>query len=169
MGVIGRYIDRLPDGARDRVIRAQEWCVAAVLGSGRERCLVGHAEDWRAFDVAEEGWRGWLDSAAAGPDERGLVAIEPEFRPELFAFRRALPADPAAYRARVERWGLASESRIGARFDRLCARRGVAGAVRLVKRRAARDPRSLASPATRGRPGRSAGAARPARPRPAPV
>jgi hypothetical protein len=166
--MIGRYIDMLPDGARDRVIRAQEWCIAAVLGPDRERCLVGHAEDWRAFEVAV-GWRGWMDAAADGADEPGLVAVAAEFRPELFAFRRALPADPAVYRARIERWGPASESRIGARFDRLCVRRGVAGAVRLVKRRAARDLDPLSSSSATPLPGRSAGAARPARPRPAPV
>jgi hypothetical protein len=153
MGMMGHYIDMLPDGAKDRVIRAQDWCIAAVLGPGRERCLVGHAEDWRPLAAEPEEWRAWLGAA-------GLASVGAEFCPELFAFRRARPADPAAYRARVERWGLASESRIGARFDRLCARRGVAGAVRLVKRRAAR--------ATTPR-GRSAGAALPARPRPAPV
>ena len=153
MGMMSQYIDMLPDSAKDRVIRAQEWCVAAVLGPGRARCLVGHAEDWRPLEIAAEEWRGWLDAAV--PASVGVA-----FCPELFAFRRALPADPAAYRARVERWGLASESQIGSRFDRLCARRGVAGAVRLVKRRAAR----ATTP-----PGRSAGAALPARPRPAPV
>jgi hypothetical protein len=168
MGMMGRYIDTLPEGAKDRGIRAQEWCVAAVLGPGRQRCLVGHAEDWRAFEIPAEGWRGWMDPAAAGADEAGLLSIPTEYRPELFAFRRALPAAAAAYRARIERWGLASESRIGARFDRLCARRGVAGAVRLVKLRAARGLGPLPAPAT-PRTGRSADAARPARPRPAPV
>jgi hypothetical protein len=153
MGMMSQYIDMLPDGAKDRVIRAQDWCVAAVLGPGRERCLVGHAEDWRPLEVAAEEWRGWLDAVVP-------ASVGAAFSPELFAFRRALPADPAAYRARVERWGLASESRIGARFDRLCARRGVAGAVRLVKRRAAR----ATTP-----PARSAAAAPRARPRPAPV
>jgi hypothetical protein len=151
--MIGQYIDMLPDTARDRVIRAQDWCVAGVLGPGRDRCLVGHAEDWRPFAIAAEGWH-------ADADEPALPCIPAEFRPEIFAFRRALPADPAAYRARIERWGLASESRIGARFDRLCVRRGVAGAVRLVKLRAARATIP---------PERSAVSARPARPRPAPV
>jgi hypothetical protein len=158
--MIGQYMDMLSDAAKDRVIRAQDWCVAGVLGPGGERCLVGHAEDWRPLAIAAEAWRGWAAGAACDADEPELLSVPAEFRPELFAFRRALPADPAAYRARIERWGLASESRIGARFDRLCVRRGVAGAVRLVQLRAARATIP---------PERSAVSARPARPRPAPV
>ena len=51
---------------------------------------------------------------------------------------RARPADLRVYRERLLSLGSASESRIGARFDRLCARHGVEGAVRIVKRRAGR-------------------------------
>lgn len=143
MGLMGRYIDALPAEARDRLIQAQDWCVATVRGPDGARCLVGHAEDWEELAVEETAWRGWMD------DETGLALSAPDApapasdldllcRPELFAFRRARPADLRVYRARLLRWGSASESRIGARFDRLCARRGVAGAVRLVKRRAGR-------------------------------
>ena len=134
MGLMGRYIDELPADARDRLIQAQDWCVASVRMTDGARCLVGHAEDWESLAVDETAWRGWLDAGTAGAEsELDLLC-----RPELFAFRRARPADMAAYRARLVRWGLASESRIGARFDGLCARRGVDGAVRIVKRRAGR-------------------------------
>lgn len=135
MGVMGRYVDALPADARDRLITAQDWCVAGVLGPAGGRCLVGHAEDWRALAVDPAAWRSWMDGETAGMEGPGAAAC----RPELFAFRRAHPGDLAVYRARVARWGLASEGRIGARFDRLCARRGVAAAVRLVKRRAGRE------------------------------
>lgn len=130
MGLMGRYVDTLPPAARDRLITAQEWCVAGVLGQGGGRCLVGHAEDWRELSVDPAAWRSWMDGEAGG---------DAACRAELFAFRRARPADLDVYRQRVARWGLASEGRIGARFDRLAARRGIAAAVRLVKRRAGRD------------------------------
>lgn len=38
MGLLGRYVDELPDVARDRVIRAKDWCAEGA------RALVGHAE-----------------------------------------------------------------------------------------------------------------------------
>lgn len=144
MGLMGRYIDGLPADARDRLIQAQDWCVASVRGPDGARCLVGHAEDWEEMAVDDAAWRGWMDDAACGP---GLSApdapartsdLDLLCRPELFAFRRARPADMGVYRARLLRWGAASESRIGARFDRLYARRGAADAVRMVKRRAGR-------------------------------
>lgn len=138
MGLMGRYIDALPLEARDRLIEAQQWCVAELLGPGGSRCLIGHAEDWLPLEVGHLTWR-WTD------DETGAVAGEQgdplaaACSPQLFAFRRARPADLGVYRERIARWGLASEARIGCRFDRLCVRRGAAGAVRLIKRRAARD------------------------------
>jgi hypothetical protein len=140
MGLMGRYIDALPAEARDRLIQAQDWCVASVRMPDGARCLVGHAEDWQALAVDETAWRSWLGGPAlVARDAPGPASdLDLLCRPELFAFRRARPADLAAYRARVVRWGAASESRIGARFDRLCARRGVDGAVRMVKRRAGR-------------------------------
>lgn len=136
MGRMGRYIDALPADARDRVIQAQDWCVASVRRADGARCLVGHAEDWEDLDVDPAAWRSWMDSGtgpSSAPREVDVLC-----RPELFAFRRARPAALAVYRERLLRWGAASESRIGARYDRLCARRGMAGAVRLVKRRAGR-------------------------------
>lgn len=39
MGLLGRYLDHLPDEAKDRIIRAQEWEPAAS-----PRDLLGHAE-----------------------------------------------------------------------------------------------------------------------------
>ncbi|HLM67556.1 MAG TPA: hypothetical protein VK358_08525 [Longimicrobium sp.] len=144
MGLMGRYIDALPAEARDRLIQAQDWCVASVRMPDGARCLVGHAEDWGALAVEDTAWRSWLDAGTASPalSPPGASAPASELdllcRPELFAFRRARPADLAAYRARLMRWGAASESRIGARFDRLCARHGLDGAVRTVKRRAGR-------------------------------
>lgn len=135
MGLMGRYIDALPAEARDRIIQAQDWCVAAVGGGGGGRCLVGHAEDWRALDADEGAWRGWMDGARTA----ALTRIDALCHPLLFAFRRARPGDLPLYRERLRHWGTDSEARIGARFDRLCARRGVAGAVRLAKARAGRD------------------------------
>jgi len=134
MGVLGRYIDGLPPHARDRVIQAQDWCVAAVNGPRGSRCLVGHAEDWRAVAADDGWWARWVDADAPAVE----AEVDSLCRPELFAFRRAQPADLPVYRQRLRRWGADSESRIGARFDRLCARRGVPGAIRTVKRRAGR-------------------------------
>lgn len=136
MGLMGRYIDSLPAAGRDRLITAQEWCVAGVLGQGGGRCLVGHAEDWKELAVDPSAWRSWMDGETGGP---GRADDDLACRAELFAFRRARPGDLEVYRARVARWGLASEGRIGARFDRLCARRGITAAVRMTKRRAARE------------------------------
>lgn len=142
MGLMGRYIDGLPADARDRLIQAQDWCVASVRGPDGARCLVGHAEDWEEMAVDDTAWRSWMgDEAAAlsAPDAPAPAGdLDLLCRPELFAFRRARPADLGVYRARLLRWGAASESRIGARFDRLCARRGASSAVRMVKRRAGR-------------------------------
>jgi hypothetical protein len=141
MGLLGRYIDGLPERARDRLVQAQDWCVAEVLGPGGARCLVGHAEDWHPLAVDRSGWRRWMDGETGGAGEgrdapRPLDDVEAACRPEIFAFRRAQPGDLEVYRGRVGRWGLSSESRIGSRFDRLCVRRGKREAVRLVKARA---------------------------------
>lgn len=46
MGAIGKYLDALPDEARDRVLTAQDWCVKDFYDEAGARCLVGHAEDW---------------------------------------------------------------------------------------------------------------------------
>lgn len=137
MGLMGRYIDGLPAHARDRLIQAQDWCVASVRGPDGSRCLVGHAEDWDELAPDAAWWTRWVQDAARRGD---VVRAHDDalFRPELFAFRRARPADLPVYRDRVRRWGAESECRIGARFDRLCARRGLAGAICAVKRRAGR-------------------------------
>lgn len=149
MGLMGRYIDGLPPHARDRLLEAQDWCVASLRGPHGSRCLVGHAEDWREL-ASDAGWWGrWVDEPAPGAEgEKDTLC-----HPQLFAFRRARPADLPVYRDRLRRWGAESECRIGARFDRLCARRGVAGAVRAVKRRAGRD---FAFPAARPQRARAA-------------
>lgn len=145
MGQLGRYVDGLPSRARDRVIQAQEWCLAEVLGSDGSKCLIGHAEDWRPYPLEASCWRPGTE-AGCGPTAfpRGSV-LEPELetlcRPELFAFRRARPHDLDVYCERLRAWGLSSESRIGSRFDRLCARFGAERAVRLLKHRAARRHR----------------------------
>lgn len=142
MGIMGRYIDQLPDGAKDRLIRAQDWCLAELTGPDGARCLVGHAEDWHPLAVEAAAWRGWMDGETGGLENGGGLVAESEMEtacsPYLFAFRRARPADMDVYRERIRRWGLASEARIGSRFDRLCTRRGVEGAMRLAKARAAR-------------------------------
>lgn len=46
MGLIGRYIDSLPDYARDRIIEAQDWGLGALVDADGKRCILGHAEDW---------------------------------------------------------------------------------------------------------------------------
>ena len=139
MGLLGRYIDGLPAHARDRVIQAQDWCLATVSGAHGARCLVGHAEDWQALQEDAGLWRRWIDGEGPAPEALWAADVETLCRPELFAFRRARPVDLPVYRERLRRWGAESESRIGVRFDRLCARRGVSAATRLVKRRAGRD------------------------------
>ena len=154
MGIVGRYLDALPDRARDRLIEAQDWCVAEVLGPRGERCLVGHAEDWQPFPHHRGWWRSWMDEEAGGltEGENGDASLDALCSASFFAFRRSHPADLAVYRERVQRWGLASESRIGARFDRLCGRRGLAGALRLVKARAARGAAVLGAAGARPLP-----------------
>lgn len=146
MGIMGRYLDALPDRARDRLIEAQDWCVAEVRGRDGARCLVGHAEDWQPFQHRRGWWRSWLDEERGGGEVGSAGSLDALCSPSFFAFRRAQPADLAVYCERVRRWGLASESRIGARFDRLCGRRGLAEALRIVKARAARGG-SLPAPA----------------------
>jgi hypothetical protein len=47
MGLIGRYIDALPSHARDRIIEAQFWGMGTLVDAQGNRCLLGHAEDWR--------------------------------------------------------------------------------------------------------------------------
>jgi len=47
MGMLGRYIDALPAEARDRIIEAQLWGMGALVDADGNRCLIGHAEDWR--------------------------------------------------------------------------------------------------------------------------
>ncbi|HEY0015999.1 MAG TPA: hypothetical protein VGC13_06755 [Longimicrobium sp.] len=137
MGVLGRYIDGLPPHARDRLIQAQDWCVAAVSGPDGSRCLVGHAEDWQPLAEDDGWWSRWVH-AGAGSATHPESDVDLLCRPELFAFRRARPADLDVYRERLCRWGVESEARIGARFDQLCVRCGVPGAIRVVKRRAGR-------------------------------
>lgn len=149
MGILGAYLDGLSDGARDRVIEAQDWCIAAVTGAGDARCLVGHAEDWRVLRAEAGAWRSWL-GRAPGVGSGAECGDAAAFSPELFVFRRAAPGDGEAYRHRVARWGLEGERRIGDRFDRLCVRRGAAGAVALVKRRAASGAGAAAGAATYG-------------------
>jgi hypothetical protein len=164
MGLLGRYIDSLPEPAKDRVIEAQHWCVAEVLGpAGTARCLVGHAEDWTPLAARLPWWRRWMDDGASGTalaaaDPAVDAQLEPLCAPGFFTFRRAYPADMAVYLRRVQRWGVSSEGHIGARFDRLCARCGLESAVRLVKLRAARGSEVAARPGG-ARPGAGAHAA----------
>jgi hypothetical protein len=66
MGLLGRYIDALPTGARDRIIEAQLWGMGTLVDAQGNRCLLGHAEDWhyagslfrnRAGDPGLQRWR----------------------------------------------------------------------------------------------------------------
>lgn len=45
MGIIGRYIDGLPDFKKDRIIEAQNWCTNALRQLDGSRCLVGNVEN----------------------------------------------------------------------------------------------------------------------------
>ncbi|HEU0300731.1 MAG TPA: hypothetical protein VFR37_14820 [Longimicrobium sp.] len=144
---MGRYIDGLPAHARDRVIQAQDWCVATVSGAHGARCLLGHAEDWQTLPDDAGVWRRWMDGEGPAPEALWAASVETLCRPELFSFRRARPVDLPVYRERLRRWGAESETLIGARFDGLCARRGVPSAIRLVKRRAGGEFAVPAAPA----------------------
>jgi hypothetical protein len=66
MGLLGRYLDSLPDQARDRIIEAQDWGMGTLVDARGNRCLLGHAEDWlyagslfrnRAGDLQLQRWR----------------------------------------------------------------------------------------------------------------
>jgi hypothetical protein len=66
MGLLGRYIDALPDHGRDRIIEAQLWGMGTLVDEQSNRCLLGHAEDWqyagslfrnRAGDADLQRWR----------------------------------------------------------------------------------------------------------------
>lgn len=66
MGLLGRYLDHLPDHARDRIIEAQGWGMGALVDSQANRCVLGHAENWiyagslfrnRAGDPELQRWR----------------------------------------------------------------------------------------------------------------
>jgi hypothetical protein len=46
MGLLGTYLDALPEVARDRLIEAQCWGMGALVDPAGNRCLLGHAEDW---------------------------------------------------------------------------------------------------------------------------
>lgn len=46
MGLLGRYLDSLPDEARDRIIEAQNWGIGTLVDAEGNRCVLGHAEDW---------------------------------------------------------------------------------------------------------------------------
>lgn len=46
MGQIARYIDWLPDEAKDRIIEAQDWCRGTYVTSDGRRCMLGWAEGW---------------------------------------------------------------------------------------------------------------------------
>jgi hypothetical protein len=46
MGLLGNYVDRLPDTAKDRIIRAQDWCPEGVPDNrSSSQSLLGHAEE----------------------------------------------------------------------------------------------------------------------------
>jgi hypothetical protein len=47
MGLLGNYVDRLPDTAKDRIIRAQDWCPEGVPDNrSSSQSLLGHAEGY---------------------------------------------------------------------------------------------------------------------------
>jgi hypothetical protein len=66
MGLLGRYVDALPEHARDRIIEAQFWGMGTLVDAQGNRCLLGHAENWqyagslfrnRAADAELQRWR----------------------------------------------------------------------------------------------------------------
>ncbi|HEV2734878.1 MAG TPA: hypothetical protein VGV85_08555 [Longimicrobiaceae bacterium] len=44
--MLGKYIDGLPDRAKDRIIMGERWVTGMGRGWRGGRCLIGHAEDW---------------------------------------------------------------------------------------------------------------------------
>jgi hypothetical protein len=51
MGIIARYLDLLPQDAKDRVLCATQWTTHWTVADDGSRNLLGHAEDWsRAAD-----------------------------------------------------------------------------------------------------------------------
>lgn len=116
MGLIGKYLDALPDHARDRVIEAQDWCFGwAVMESGR--CLVGHAEDWEGAEM----------------DDDGMAQLQKWRDHETREIRQRVEARFNGVRHLRH---YAHYQHVAQRFDKMAARLGVEEAVRLVKARA---------------------------------
>lgn len=57
MGLLGSYVDGLPDTAKDRIIRAQDWCAVGVPDDrSRTQPLLGHAEGYGCAARWAERW-----------------------------------------------------------------------------------------------------------------
>lgn len=57
MGLLGNYVDGLPDTAKDRIIRAQDWCAEGVPDdSSSMQSLLGHAEGYGPRGKWAAGW-----------------------------------------------------------------------------------------------------------------
>lgn len=107
MGAMGRYIDGLSDGARDRLIAAPAWLTDELVDGCGAGCLRGHAEglaatgmsmnELRAAHKDLESYKRLVDVDAARWFFRFPV-VPP------FARNRANPA--GAYNRSVERFGL---------------------------------------------------------------
>lgn len=65
---MGAYIDAATDGAKDRVVEAMLWRSDKTGIAGRERCLVGHVEDWGMLPIrtrARDAYaRDWINNDA---------------------------------------------------------------------------------------------------------
>lgn len=46
MGVLARYLDLLPNDARERILSASHWTTRGSIDEHARRDLLGHAEDW---------------------------------------------------------------------------------------------------------------------------
>lgn len=117
MGMIAKYVDALPDEARDRVLTAQGWRFGSYVDEAGDRCLVGHAADFQLRHCGVQFTRcpvpETLWSWDLLQDHRGG-----DYLPPVWEY-----------------------------FDRLCKRVGLDRAVQLVKARAARPNRlPLAAP-----------------------
>ena len=119
--MIGRYLDLLARhgfwDAIDRVIEAQKLATGRVIQDNGDRCLVGHAEDWRG--------------------SLGLGLTNDERIVQLRCATLDSEYKTGNYSART----------VAKTFDRLCFRFGRERVVRLIKQRAGKHTRPNVEPA----------------------
>lgn len=112
--MLNLWIDALPRKAKARVVRWQSWCRDYIVADdGRQRCVIGVAENWHGIKAHD-----W-----PAVDARNVVARR---------YRRWSPPNHASV-----------IDLIGRRWERLVDRVGLEEAARLVKARAAKGDEAL--------------------------